>query len=450
MVGEAGKHAGIWNASSNVIRSGMQGGPVVLFDLTHLGENDILVLSPLSHFMATSLFQRNRTSDPVLEYGVIGSMSTIPAYYTQSFIVFHSPRGINDGVREWGQTMQQAFNRTNAYRLNDLTINYLGYYTDNGGYYYYNTQSGMNYQDTLINILQEIDLPFRYIQLDSWWYYKGIKDGVSQWIARPDIFPDGLVALHRRLENIPFAAHNRYWAYDTAYKQKYAFVLDVGNGKALPIGNDTFWVDLFVEARNWGLILYEQDWLNIQTIDFLPTRIDIELGEQWLKSMGAAAETVGINIQYCMSLPRHILQALEIPRVTHARASDDYAVNLKNSTKSQWNMGISSMLADAVGLAPFKDVFWSTSSQPGSPYGLSATEEVPDRAILIATLSTGPVGPGDATYFINTERIMKCCRQDGLILKPDRPLTAINEVVANWALNDGVIQGELYSTETTM
>jgi hypothetical protein len=37
-----------------------------------------------------------------------------------------------------------------------------------------------------------------------------------------------------------------------------------------------------------------------------------------------------------------------------------------------------------------------------------------------------------------------------LILKPDRPLTAINEVVADWAANDGVIPGELYSTETTM
>jgi hypothetical protein len=185
-------------------------------------------------------------------------------------------------------------------------------------------------------------------------------------------------------------------------------------------------------------------------LTFLPTRTNIDIGEQWLKSMGAAADQVGINIQYCMSLPRHILQALEIPRVTHARASDDYAVNLRNPTKSQWNIGISSMLADAVGLAPFKDVLWSTSVQPGSPYGSNATEQVPDRAILISTLSTGPVAPGDGINFTNIERIMKCCRQDGLILKPDRPLTAINEVVSDWAANNGVVQGELYSTETTI
>jgi hypothetical protein len=450
MGGSGDKHAGLWNASSRVIKIPRQDGPVTLFDLAHQGETDMLVLSPFSHFMATSLSQRNTGLDSVLEYGVLGSIATIPPNYMHSFIVFYSPNGINDGIQEWGQTMQRAFNRSNEHRLNDLAVNYLGYFTNNGGYYYYNTQPGLNYEETMVNVAHDIKFPFHYIELDSWWYYKGIKEGVSQWRARPDIFPEGLPELHRRLENIPFAAHNRWWAYDNVYKQKYAFALDVASSMALPIGNDTFWVDLFVEARNWGLILYIQDWLSPQTLDFVPLRTDINLGEQWLKSMGAAADQVGINIQYCMSLPQHILQALEIPRVTHARASGDYAVNLKNPRKSQWNIGITSMLLGAIGIAPFKDVLWSTSVQPGSPYGSNATEEVPDRQILIATLSTGPVAPGDGINFTNIERLMRCCRQDGLILKPDRPLTTINELVADWAAYDGIQQGELYSTETTV
>jgi hypothetical protein len=73
--------------------------------------------------MATSLTQTNN----VLEYGVMGSMLTIPENYNHSMIVFYSSHGINEGVREWGQTMQRAYNRTNQHRLNDLTINYLGY-----------------------------------------------------------------------------------------------------------------------------------------------------------------------------------------------------------------------------------------------------------------------------------------------------------------------------------
>ena len=102
MTGEGDKHAGNWDSSSQVIRSGMQGGPVVLFNLARRGEGDVLILSPFSHFMPTSLIQRNEASNSVLEYGVIGSMSIIPANYTQSMIVYYSSDGVNEGIREWG------------------------------------------------------------------------------------------------------------------------------------------------------------------------------------------------------------------------------------------------------------------------------------------------------------------------------------------------------------
>ncbi|CAF5095236.1 unnamed protein product, partial [Rotaria sp. Silwood1] len=47
-------------------------------------------------------------------------------------------------------------------------------------------------------------------------------------------------------------------------------------------------------------------------------------------------------------------------------------------------------------------------------------------------------------------RIMRCCREDGLILKPDRPITMVDSLIADWAENNGDIQGELYSTQTTI
>ena len=446
MTGDSQKHAGIWNSSSKILQSGMESGPVVLFNINKKGDSDILVLSPFSRFMATSLSQANN----ILEYGVMGSIISIPENYNHSMIVFYSSKGINEGVREWGQAMQKAHNRTNQNRLNDLSINYLGYYTDNGAYYYYHTEDGQNYQQTMLDSIQKIQLPFHYLQIDSWWYYKGIGGGVSEWVARPDVFPDGLPALDRKLQNLPIVAHNRYWAYDTVYKQNYSFVLDEKNGKALPVGNDSFWVDLFTQARQWGLIVYEQDWLITVMNGFSPVQTDIHLGYQWLTSMGDAAEKLNINLQYCMSLPRHILAALEIPRVTQTRVSGDYASALSTPPGSQWAIGISSMFAEAIGLASFKDVFWSTSVQPGAPYGKSPREVLPDREVLISTLSTGPVGPGDAINYTNVERIMKCCRKDGLILKPDRPLTTLNALISDWAMSNSHSQGELYSTRTTM
>jgi hypothetical protein len=76
----------------------------------------------------------------------------------------------NEGVREWGQIMQKAYNRTNQYRLNDLSINNLGYYTDNGAYYYYHTEIGQNYEETMLDAFKKIPLSFHYLQIDFCWY----------------------------------------------------------------------------------------------------------------------------------------------------------------------------------------------------------------------------------------------------------------------------------------
>jgi hypothetical protein len=46
-----------------------------------------------------------------------------------------------------------------------------------------------------------------------------------------------------------------------------------------------------------------------------------------------------------------------------ARVSDDYQPG-----NDQWKIGISSILAHALGVAPFKDNFWTTSYQPGNKY----------------------------------------------------------------------------------
>jgi hypothetical protein len=94
-------------------------------------------------------------------------------------------------------------------------------------------------------------------------------------------------------------------------------------------------IDLFTQARDWGLILYEQDWLITQTVGFIPTYTDIHIGHQWLTSMSEAAEKLGINIQYCMGLSCHILHALQVPRVTHARVSGDYAGHLEIRKQKQ-------------------------------------------------------------------------------------------------------------------
>ena len=81
-------------------------------------------------------------------------------------------------------------------------------------------------------------------------------------------FPHGIPALYRRLGNMPFIIHNRYWAYDAVYQKNYSWILDAETGLSLPASNDSFWLDLLTKARDWGVILYQQDWLNPMNISF--------------------------------------------------------------------------------------------------------------------------------------------------------------------------------------
>jgi hypothetical protein len=54
------------------------------------------------------------------------------------------------------------------------------------------------------------------------------------------------------------------------------------------------------------------------------------------------------------------------------------------------------MLAAAIGLAPSKDVWWSTSIQAGTPKYKHVKAPAPAAHAAIATLTAGPVAPGDA------------------------------------------------------
>jgi hypothetical protein len=65
------------------------------------------------------------------------------------------------------------------------------------------------------------------------------------------------------------------------------------------------------------------------------------------------------------------MQTLEIPAVTQVRASCDYHPGNTDGCKApycQYNVGTSSLLAYATGLAPSKDNWWTSEHQPGGAF----------------------------------------------------------------------------------
>eukprot|EP00731_Ephydatia_muelleri_P018789 Em0011g829a len=372
------------------LNGGIDGGtPLVIFDSAM---QNTVVISPANTFMAASqsTWQPKTSSSPAVGFGIISSVDTVPPeYYFKTVMV--GGQNVTGTMETWGELLRALYKKDDTARRNDFTNNYLGYWTDNGACYYYNTGTYPNYEEVLLAVKSNADqqgIPFRYLQIDSWWYYKGVANGVKNWTAMPSIFPNGIDNVVQKT-GWPILAHNRYWSADTDYAKQnggqYDFVIE--GDYALP-NDSSFWQFLLSSSqRDWDLWVYEQDWLYTIYNDLPALQRDLFLGRDWLLQMGKAAAELGITIQYCMPWTRHILQSVEIPSVTQVRVSDDYQPG-----NYQWVIGDTTILAHAVGLAAFKDDFHTTGVQSHCQFG---TEQYPALEAYVAALSGGPVGPSD-------------------------------------------------------
>merc|ERR1719253_856687 len=111
-------------------------------------------------------------------------------------------RGVNDAVKGFGSTLLKFYGKAGRQWEADVdtSISKLGVYTDNGAYYYYNSGNYSSPEAALdaVHAYSRIeDIPFQYVLLDSWWYYKGVGGGVKNWTARNDAFPHGLKRFHQ-------------------------------------------------------------------------------------------------------------------------------------------------------------------------------------------------------------------------------------------------------------
>ena len=257
------------------------------------------------------------------------------------------------------------------------------------------------------------EIPIRWMQYDSWFYEKGRGAGVKTWIPTEKKFPSGPQAAYYK-HGHQLQCHNRWWAPDNTYAKQnggeYDFVIEPdgvtipgpieievegpnGNPITIPIldengyskgpfslpNDDRFWMDFFKDVKTWGVESYLQDWMMDTYLFMNATQESTDFARNWLVNMGNAADAHDINIQYCLTLTRCGLQALEIPRVTQVRVSADYAYNF-----AQWTIGLTSLIADNLGMAPHKDTFYTVREMPDN--NNFAPENYPDLHSAVATL----------------------------------------------------------------
>ena len=364
------------------------------------------ILSPAANFMtASTTWGKNGE----MSTGIDASIASLPAGFTHSsLMVFES--GIQKAFGSWGDSLTKLQGKTRPGNDADPSLNQVGYWTDNGATYYYQTATGMTYPQTLTAVKANFDqlgIGLGYVQLDSWFYPKGSSaawtangSGIFEYSAASPLFTAGLGNFQQSL-GVPLVTHARWIDASSPYHQLYKMSGNV-------VLDAAYWNSVAAYLATSGVATYEQDWLD----DKAQPDFNLTDAEMFLGNMATAMAQRGLTMQYCMASPRHFLQSTKYNNLTSIRASSD------RLNRDRWSDFLyTSSLAAALGVWPYADNFMST--EPGN--------------LLLATLSAGPIGIGDALGSISGANLLHAVRRDGVIVKPDAPLTPIDSSYSHMA-----------------
>ena len=380
--------------------------PWLFFNTNH----DTFIISAATNYMVASTVMKNGSS---ISCGINSAIPQLPAGFAHR-VILAAQNGINGAYTTWGNALMALAGKTAPTNDAAVELEKLGYWTDNGATYYYNTNAPLGIENTLLALKNEYaakGVPLAYVQLDSWWYKKGSNavwnsgDGIYLYEEDPTLFPDGLAGFQQRL-GLPLVTHSRWVDPSSPYRTNYTMSADV-------ITDPRYWNDRMAYLKSCGVVTFEQDWLSSRGV---PAMNLTNGGAAYLGNMQAAAAANGINMQYCMPQCRDLMQGSLYGNLMTSRVSwDDF-------NSARWQAFIyDSRLVQALGFWPWCDVFMSAET----------------RNLLVSTLSAGPVGPGDPLNAVNAENLKQSVRADGVIVKPDVPLVPTEETYVNDALGLG-------------
>lgn len=413
-----------------------------------------LMLAPLNQFHEQIIAvpaDREHVGDGV-RCGWHGDLSEIADGFATELAVWaaDSPRQALDA---WAGHLRRRHATARLSRYADDLLGKLSYWTDNGAVYYYRTERECDAPTTLERVVDDMqarDVPVRSLQIDSWFYpHEHLRpvsaegapvvppSGMLTWEPRADVFPDGFGALSQRLGNLPLTFHSRHFSSASPYFERYAAWRD---GSYAHPADAALYDRLMAQAASWGGITYEQDWMVESFLGVHGMRAAADRARGWQEQLDHAAGEHGLHLQWCMATPADFLQTVTLHHLASIRTSGDYRYLFDNGLNWVWFLHTNA-LARALGLHPFKDVFLShgpTSMSQGEPYA--------EVEALLAALSTGPVAIGDQIGCTNRDLVMRTCREDGVLIKPDVPLAAIDRCFgANSFLEPAPLIGECYS-----
>lgn len=390
---------------------------------------DACVLSPASDFIVSLM---SGSDSSAIACGLNPEVTRLPAHFTHSTIMVLD-KGIRTAWDKWGNALRAMYKRTRPANDCDTLLKYFGYWTDNGGDYYYNYDPAKGYAGTLQAVHQyykQHGIPLGYMQLDSWWYEKSnynmdrepgsgrkkpaypagpwnLSGGLMQLKADTFLFPHGLSAFQKEL-GLPLATHSRWIDPNSPYHSQYKI-------SGFAATDPAFWKHIMAYLKTSGVICYEQDWMNYMYMRNPEMISDVNVGNAFTDGMAEAARQNGIHLQYCMALPRYFMQGVKYNNLTSIRTAGD------RFKPERWIPFLfTSQLAYEMGIWPWSDVF--KSPETGN--------------MIVSVLSAGVVGTGDSIGAEDKHNIMMACRTDGVLVKPDLPLLPMDENYVHMARSE--------------
>jgi hypothetical protein len=342
---------------------GREGGPLVLFDAdADAHAADALVLSTFTqhltgilHLRRSGFLERFFTKDALVG-GMQPGVQSVPPGFALSFTVVGARgRGVSAAVEAWGGALRLAYDLAGANRKTndartDPTTHRIGYWTDNGGYYFGGNPMNATDAGALFSSIRAAGLPpIGYVQLDPWAWkgyvasaelhigprtvWVGAGD-MNVWAAEPAYFPGGdLGAYSADVARSPLLLYSLFWggaanysniSFTDSYPQP--DLTRPGHERFLrqPAASDSFALHDRVfseaEAQQKGgagaprlLGAFEVDFLDwtifrwpqfVETVDGLWT---------WADGMARAAKLHGISIQYAPHASRTTPAPLSSP-----------------------------------------------------------------------------------------------------------------------------------------
>ncbi len=415
--------------------------PAVIPLLLSSSDGRVELLAPLGAWHEQIIAVDQTEQIDALRWGWHGDLDDVDEGFAAELGIF-TGSSASEVFQQWGAAIRAAAGTQRPAADADPLLTHLSYWTDNGAAYWYRTEPDRDLQTTLVDKVAELDalgVPVRSVELDSWFYPHEISrpvttvgyledvppTGMSTWTPRPDVLPEGVDGLRRRLGppaqqegddlERPLVLHSRHIAPTSPYLTSGEWWIDYA---AHPV-DPSFFHQWFDDAASWGATCIEQDWMMIVFFGTRQVRSAPGRALAWQKALDRAASDTGLTLLWCMPLPGDFAASVELSNVVAVRTSDDYRYADDPADLWVWYLTVNG-LAHALGLSVFKDCFLSNPDPgeteiDGDPHA--------ELEALLSAMSAGVVGIGDRIGRTDANIVSRLCRPDGLLVGPDRPIT---------------------------